>query len=128
MACTPAAHRRDPVGPSYGIAKVVRGGGLDYKASKTDGGKRLPAEMPYYARSANRAGIAPSFASPEDGIGFRVVQAGMPKSKPLEYEAPMIQTAVKQTAPELTSGPDAALPYYHTRLLFPNLGESTMRL
>jgi formylglycine-generating enzyme required for sulfatase activity len=123
----PRSAQTDPVGPSYGIAKVVRGGGLDYKASKTDGGKRLPAEMPYYARSANRASIAPSFASPDDGIGFRVVQAEMPKTAPLAYGTPAIQTAVKQTAPELTRGPDAATPYYHTRRLFPNLGERTMR-
>jgi formylglycine-generating enzyme required for sulfatase activity len=123
----PLGAQTDPVGPSYGIAKVVRGGGLDYKSSKTDGGKRLPAEMPYYARSANRASIAPSFASPDNGIGFRVVQAEMPKSPPLAYEAPMIQTAVKQTAPQLTLGPDASMPYYHTRRLFPNLGEGAMR-
>jgi formylglycine-generating enzyme required for sulfatase activity len=127
----PHGAQTDPVGPSYGIAKVVRGGGLDYKAndkaSKTDGGKRLPAEMPYYARSANRASIAPSFASPGDGIGFRVVQAELPKTTPLAYNQPMIQTAVKQTAPELTLGPAASTPYYRTRRLFPNLGEGAMR-
>src|SRR5579859_217531 len=30
----------DPIGPASGIARVVRGGGLDYRASKSDGGKR----------------------------------------------------------------------------------------
>jgi formylglycine-generating enzyme required for sulfatase activity len=123
----PRDPQTDPVGPSQGIAKVVRGGGLDYKASKTDGGKRLPAEMPYYARSANRASIAPSFASPDDGIGFRVVQGEMPGTQPLAYDRPSIQKAVKQTAPDLTSGPDSAKPYYRTRRLFPNLGDHTMR-
>jgi formylglycine-generating enzyme required for sulfatase activity len=118
----------DPIGPAYGIARVVRGGGLDYKASKTDGGKHLPAEMPYYARSANRASMAPDFASPTHGIGFRVVQASMPDSKPLPYEAPLISTAVKQIAPpDLTSGPDRHTPYYYTRPLFPDLGDRTMR-
>ena len=38
----------DPVGPKHGWAKVVRGGGLDQA-------------VPFYARSANRAGIAPDF-------------------------------------------------------------------
>lgn len=38
----------DPVGPATGVARVVRGGGLDRRT-------------PYYARSANRAGIAPDF-------------------------------------------------------------------
>jgi formylglycine-generating enzyme required for sulfatase activity len=123
----PRGSQTDPVGPAYGIAKVVRGSGLDYKASKTDGGKRLPAEMPYYARSANRASIAPSFASPDHDIGFRVVQAELPKTAPLPYDAPLIQLAVKQTAPDLTIGPDAATPYYRTRRLFPNLGDRTMR-
>ena len=78
----PREPQTDPVGPASGIARIVRGGGLDYKQSKTDGGKRLPAEMPYYERSANRASVAPVFASAESNIGFRVVQAAMPKSKP----------------------------------------------
>jgi hypothetical protein len=128
----PLDAQTDPVGPSYGIARVVRGGGLDYKASKTDGGKHLPAEMAYYGRSANRAAIAPGFESPEHGIGFRVVQADLPKSKPLPYEAPLFSQAVKQTAPDLTVGPDASKPfpskpYFHTRPLFPKLGNRSMR-
>jgi formylglycine-generating enzyme required for sulfatase activity len=117
----------DPVGPVSGIARVVRGGGLDNKSSKTDGGKFLPAEMPYYARSANRASMAPGFASPEHGIGFRVVQADMPATAPTPYVAPFFQTAIKQTAPEITRGPDPATPYYHTRPIFPNLGSRDMR-
>jgi formylglycine-generating enzyme required for sulfatase activity len=124
----PSQPQIDPIGPAYGIARVVRGGGLDYKASKTDGGKHLPAEMPYYARSANRASVAPAFASPTDGIGFRVVQAPMPDSKPLPDETPLVSTAVKQTAPpDATSGPDPRKPYYYTRVLFPDLGDHGMR-
>ncbi|HLK62741.1 MAG TPA: SUMF1/EgtB/PvdO family nonheme iron enzyme [Bryobacteraceae bacterium] len=123
----PREAQTDPVGPASGIAKVVRGGGLDYKSSKTDGGKRLPAEMPYYARSANRAAIAPDFVSPEHGIGFRIVQADLPHSKPLPYQAPLFQSAVKQSVPDLSIGPDASKPYYHTRPLFPNLGNRSMR-
>jgi hypothetical protein len=38
----------DPLGPENGLAKVVRGGGLD-------------RNTPYYARSANRAGMPPDF-------------------------------------------------------------------
>ena len=38
----------DPLGVSQGFAKVVRGGGLD-------------RDLPYYRRSANRAGMAPDF-------------------------------------------------------------------
>jgi formylglycine-generating enzyme required for sulfatase activity len=124
----PRDPQTDPVGPAAGIAKVVRGGGLDYKvAPKTDGGKRLPAEMPYYARSANRASIAPSFASPTSPVGFRVVQAEMPKTAPLPYEPPMFSQAVKSAKPDLRVGPDPKKPWYRTRPLFPDLGGRDMR-
>jgi formylglycine-generating enzyme required for sulfatase activity len=118
----------DPVGPALGIAKVVRGGGLDYKAApKTDGGRHLPAEMPYYARSANRASMAPGFASPKSPIGFRVVQAEMPKTAPLPYDPPMFSQGVKSTKPDLRVGPDPKQPWYRTRPLFPDLGGRDMR-
>ncbi len=118
----------DPVGPAAGIAKVVRGGGLDYKpAPQTGGGKRLPAEMPYYARSANRASMAPSFASPDSPIGFRIVQAEMPKTAPLPYDPPMFQQAVKATKADWTAGPNPAKPWYRTRPLFPDLAGRDMR-
>ncbi|MGH7587194.1 MAG: SUMF1/EgtB/PvdO family nonheme iron enzyme [Gemmatimonadota bacterium] len=42
----------DPVGRSEGVAKVVRGGGLDRSTA-------------YYGRSANRAGMAPDFPPAE---------------------------------------------------------------
>jgi formylglycine-generating enzyme required for sulfatase activity len=123
----PREAQTDPVGPASGFVKVVRGGGLDYKQSKTDGGKHLPAEMAYYARSANRAGVAPVFASPDSPIGFRIVQAEMPGTVPVAAPKPFFQTAVKQDTPDLSVGPPAALPYYHTRPLFPNLGDRDMR-
>ena len=123
----PRQPQTDPVGPSWGVAKVVRGGGLDYRASKTDGGKHLPAELPYYARSANRASVAPVFASPTAPIGFRVVQAEMPATRPAPYVPPFFSQAVKQDTPDLRAGPDPAKPYYHTRPMFPNLGSRNMR-
>ena len=37
----PSDPQTDPVGPAHGIARVIRGGGLDYRgAPKTDGGKQ----------------------------------------------------------------------------------------
>ena len=123
----PRAAQTDPVGPESGTARVVRGGGLDYKQSKTDGGRHLPAEMAYYERSANRASMAPVFASAEGNIGFRVVQAEMPKTAPLPAEKPLVQTAVKQAIPDLRVGPDPAKPYYRTQPMFPNLGGRDMR-
>ena len=44
----PAEKQIDPVGPANGVARVVRGGGLDKLT-------------PYYARAANRAGAPPNF-------------------------------------------------------------------
>jgi formylglycine-generating enzyme required for sulfatase activity len=123
----PRDPQTDPVGPAFGFAKVVRGGGLDYRASKTDGGKHLPAEMPYYARSANRASMAPDFASPDHPIGFRVVQAPLPATKPFPYEAPFFQMAVDQTRRDLTTGPDPSKPHYRTREMFPKLDGRGMR-
>ncbi|HXK04534.1 MAG TPA: SUMF1/EgtB/PvdO family nonheme iron enzyme [Verrucomicrobiae bacterium] len=123
-----AGAQTDPTGPAWGIGRVVRGGGLDYRgAPKTDGGKHLPAEMPCYARSANRASVPPVFASAKGNVGFRVVQAPMPAIPTTPYEAPFFQSAVKQESIELTRGPDPAKPYYHTRPMFPKLGERGMR-
>ena len=129
----PKSAETDPVGPAAGYTKVVRGGGLDQRDIRTFGEppkgplKYQPASLPYYRRSANRASIAPAFASRSGNIGFRVVQADLPKTAPLPYEPPFFETAVKQTAVETSRGPDAARPYYHTHPLFPNIGDRSMR-
>jgi hypothetical protein len=121
----PKDAQTDPVGPVNGIGRVVRGGGLDYRASKTDGGHRYPAEMAYYARSANRASAAPGFRGPE--LGFRVVQAAMPSTRPLPSQPNFFSTDVKQTSPDLKRGPNPDVPFYYSRPLFPELGDKTMR-
>jgi hypothetical protein len=124
----PAEAQTNPIGPATGTAKVVRGGALDYKRNpRVDGGKRLPAESPYYQRSANRACAAADFSSPEGHIGFRVVEAELPKSTPMIPEPLFFTTAVKQTAPDLKAGPDMSKPYYRTREMFPNIGGLDMR-
>ncbi len=123
----PRDPQTDPVGPVSGITKVIRGGGLDYRKPKAETANRYPAELPFFTRSANRASMAPAFDSSKSGIGFRVVQAGMPKTKPLPYDSPLIQKAVKQTIPDLKLGPDPAKPYYRARPMFPDLGGKDMR-
>src|ERR1017187_9845135 len=67
----------DPVGAVAGYTKVVRGGGLDFRksATKTTPDLNLPATAPYFSRAANRAGMAPAYASKDGNIGFRVVQS-----------------------------------------------------
>ena len=123
-----AEQQTDPTGSAWGIGRVVRGGGLDYRAApKTDGGRHLPAEMAYYARSANRASAPPVLATAKGNIGFRIVQAPMPATATTPYEPLLFQTAIKQRPVEVTRGPDPAKPYYHTRRMFPKLGDRDMR-
>ena len=57
----PSAAQTDPTGPLHGYFRVVRGGGLDFRKSKP--GEVYPATAPYFMRSANRASMAPSYAS-----------------------------------------------------------------
>jgi len=96
----------DPVGPEQGIARVVRGGGLDVDSS-------------YYRRPANRAGIAPGFRG-NHPIGIRVVRAPMPTTAPWSHVAPFVQQGVKQTTAEYASqGPDPDVPYFKQRSLLP---------
>lgn len=123
-----AAAQTDPVGAASGWARVVRGGGFDDRGAKAGGtGAHMPAEQPYYERSANRAAMAPAFSSPKGNIGFRVVQAEMPATAPTPVEPLFFESAVKQQAPDLKQGPDPARPYYHTRRIFPKLGDRDIR-
>lgn len=116
----------NPVGPASGYAKVVRGGGLDYR--KTKPGQFYPVLLPYFDRAANRASMAPSFAPRKDGsIGFRVVQASMSDAQPWPVHPYLFETAVKQTAPDLKAGPPADKPFYRPHELFPNLNGKSMR-
>jgi antitoxin component YwqK of YwqJK toxin-antitoxin module len=135
----------DPVGPEDGMARVVRGGLLD------DGGKNKHREI--FNASSNRASIAPAFGpyyndSPaykqaakgkrkndDDGgkdlgfpgyhnIGFRVVQAPMPTTRPLAYEASFAQQGVRKNTDLAKLGPDLSKPYYRKRYLLPSPPET----
>jgi hypothetical protein len=156
----PHTDQIDPIGPMVGIAKVIRGGGLD---KITD----------YYARSSNRAGMAPSFpplsikkisenrltatasddsvsSSARDkprgfksrfgyekfvrdilnnqgnhNIGFRVVQAELPKTEPYIIQPPFIQQCVKENTNIVQVGPDPEKPYFRKRFLLPTPPENT---
>lgn len=114
----------NPVGPADGYTKVVRGGGLDFRHAKPD--QIVPAESPYFARAANRASMAPAYAAVDGNIGFRVVQAPMPTTKPTPEHRLFFETAVKQTADRITDGPDPEKPWYHVHELFPDLDGKSM--
>jgi hypothetical protein len=114
----PAQEQTDPIGPDYGLARVVRGGCLspDQQTKAAD-----------YAHISNRAGIAPAFGTyrgaPGDfgrhRIGFRVVQAPMPTAKPWMPVTSFVQAGVKQTIAHSGEGPDPKKPYLRKRLLLP---------
>ena len=67
------------------------------------------------ARSEASTADAPGFHA----IGFRLVQAEMPKTAPLPLAATLAQMGVKQDASNVTRGPDPAKPHYRKRYLLP---------
>ena len=119
-----AGAQTDPTGPLHGHFRVVRGGGLDFRRSKP--GEIYPAMAHFFARSANRASMAPSYTSMAGNIGFRVVQAPMPTQHPSPDAQYFFETGVKQTAVSIHDGPDGSKPFYHVHELFPNLGGRSM--
>ncbi|MHC4498411.1 MAG: exo-alpha-sialidase, partial [Planctomycetota bacterium] len=96
----------DPVGPEQGLARVVRGGGLDNDSS-------------YYRRPTSRAGIGPGFAGREHPIGFRLVLGELPATSPLPYEAPFLRQCIKQSASQVLQGPEPGVPYFNQRPMLP---------
>lgn len=136
----------DPVGPSEGIAKVIRGAGLDN-------------QKPFYSRSANRAGYAPNFPpvplstlrsmkkdssylqiekqpegrksgyeafwrleSDNEGnhnIGFRIVQGSLPSTKPYSSQKSFVEKGVIQNTAFAATGPDKDKPYFRKREIVP---------
>jgi len=102
----PDDNQTDPVGPDGGLARVVRGGGLDSDDS-------------YYSRSSNRAGIAPAFAGRAHKIGFRVVLGEPAATTPTPRRAPFTRLCVKQSCAQVSRGPDLGKPYFNQRPMLP---------
>ena len=110
----PQASQMDPVGPATGVAKVLRGGGLDHPAT------------PYYRRSANRAGYAPDF--PDAGqagsaavrmpTGIRLVMAPNPSTEPWGDEPPFVHQCVSQRT-DIARRRPGERPYFRKRRLHP---------
>src|ERR1017187_7469315 len=125
------ADQNDPTGAVSGYTKAVRGGGLDFRksATKTTPDLNVPATAPYFARAANRASMAPAYASKDGNIGFRVVQAPPVDTKSGPGQKFFFATAVKQQSllgSASVGAPDPAKPWYHVHEIFPSLQGKSM--
>ncbi|MHC4435012.1 MAG: exo-alpha-sialidase, partial [Planctomycetota bacterium] len=79
-----------------------------------------------YTGLRNRWSIRTSgFIPGRHKIGFRVVQAPMPKTT-ASFEPPFVHRCVKQKAPRIEQGPAPDKPYYRTRLLYPNFSGASL--
>ena len=101
----PGTDQIDPVGPASGIARIVRGGSVQ-------------EQVPYYIRSANRAGAPQSWRG-QHLIGFRIVEASLPDSRPVPLELPFVQRCVKQVSPPTGQRLDPDQPHYRKRWILP---------
>jgi formylglycine-generating enzyme required for sulfatase activity len=127
----PWREQTDPVGPAGGIARAVRGGGIELRepgADVKDGPKlgnppmKWLAIAPYYRRSANRASMTPDARSAPGAInhfiGFRIVLGALPATAPTPVEHPFALDAVLQTT-DARKGPAAEKPYFRARPVLP---------
>ena len=117
----PRVDQADPVGPASGWARVVRGGPVSSEIAlgHREGRERLAAA---FCRSANRCSLPPDCPQPASQdppphfVGFRVVEAPLPATRPLPVRPPFALDCVKQS-PGAATGPDPAQPYFKARQL-----------
>ena len=101
----PGTDQIDPAGPASGIARIVRGGSVQ-------------EQVPDYTRSANCAGAPQSWRG-QHLIGFRIVEASLPDSRPVPLELPFVQRCVKQVSPPTGQRLDPDQPHYRKRWILP---------
>jgi formylglycine-generating enzyme required for sulfatase activity len=112
----PESLQKDPVGPASGFSKVVRGGG--FMAARR-GRKEDDSLVPAYRRCANRASVAPEYHG-QEVIGFRVVMAPMPYTKPWRQHVPFIRRFVKSASSvPVAARPDPSKPWFQQRDMLP---------
>jgi len=110
--------QKDPVGPSAGFARVVRGGGIMGASDEAGRNEATDGTLPYYRRSANRASMAPGYEG-RHNIGFRIVEAPLPDTRPSDPEIRLHEQFVKQDHSHVQQGPDPGRPWFRRRPLLP---------
>jgi hypothetical protein len=124
----PNTDQTDPIGFSDGFARVVRGGPLDVPSKYSN--------VNDYLHPASREGMPPNFGPAADvvdpdhpyglhGIGFRIVQAEIPTTAPLPFEAPYVRQGIKQSTDLATIGPDPTIPFFRKRKMLPTPPEDS---
>jgi hypothetical protein len=79
------------------------------------------AENDRLARSEAKTPDAPGFHA----IGFRLVQAEMPKTAPRPVAPTLVELGVKQDASNVAQGPDLSRPYFRKRYYLPTPPENS---
>jgi formylglycine-generating enzyme required for sulfatase activity len=103
---------RASIAPSFGPPPA------EYQAKQLEEGQTdPPPSRPPYRAPFRAGGLVPGLHS----IGFRVVLAPQPQTKPWSFEPPFFQRCVKQTRPMTEPGPDPNNPWYKTRRIFPEI-------
>jgi formylglycine-generating enzyme required for sulfatase activity len=125
----------DPVGYASGFAKVIRGGAAHTSELKDDSPDFHPDSAAAYYRVSNRAGMQPDCPAAGNEqprghfVGFRVVQAELPKTTPLAVCNSFPLQGVKQsTTGFANAGPDANTPYFKARVVMASPPDLTMPL
>ena len=104
----------DPVGPASGFSRVVRGGGFMAARHREED----DTSVAFYRRCANRASVAPEYHG-QEVIGFRIVMAPAPESKPWPEDVPFVRSFVKSDGVPVTAGPDPGRPWFQQRWMLP---------
>ncbi len=80
-------------------------------------------------QSALKAAASETYMNPSGrhAIGFRVVQAELPKSEPLTCQSFFVQQGVKQARSPALYGPDPGRPYFRKRFMLPTPPENSSR-